>query len=87
MDSLPNDLRGVPFHTMGCPDDCALCTGADEIERLRTKVEELTSATCTWKKIDGMRAYKMCKGGISQTNYLTPYCPNCGRRVVEQEGE
>jgi len=54
---------------------------------LQAKVEELTSARCTWKKIDGMRAYKMCKGGTSRTNYLTPYCPNCGRRVVEQEGE
>ena len=35
MNSLPDDLREVPFHTMLCPDDCPLCAGADEIERLR----------------------------------------------------
>ena len=62
---------------------CPRCT----IKSLKAKVEKLISARCTWKKIDGMRAYKMCKGGTSRTNYLTPYCPNCGRRVVEQEGE
>ena len=56
-----------------------------EIRELQAKVDELTAARCTWKKIDGMRAYKMCKGGTSRTNYLTPYCPNCGRRVVEEE--
>ena len=36
MDNLPDDLRAIPFHTMGCPDDCALCVGANEIERLRS---------------------------------------------------
>ena len=48
MNSLPDDLREVPFHTMLCPDDCPLCAGADEIERLRNFVEVVEGALgCT----------------------------------------
>ena len=48
MDNLPDDLRETPFHTMLCPDDCALCAGADEIERLRNFVEVVEGALgCT----------------------------------------
>ena len=48
MSSLPDDLREVPFHTMLCPDDCPLCAGANEIERLRNFVEVVEGALgCT----------------------------------------
>jgi hypothetical protein len=39
MSDLPDALREMPVHTVGCPDDCLVCLGADEIERLNTLLD------------------------------------------------
>lgn len=41
LSELIEALRNIPAHTLGCPDDCPLCTGADVIEMLSTENSEL----------------------------------------------
>lgn len=47
---LAEDLEFIGSHTMGCPEDCALCTGSqvlltllDYIMKLESEIDELNA--------------------------------------------